>query len=119
MATGLLSFASKIFPIFTPSYGWVDEWGWNLPEGKALRAKFPQYLFWANFFGPEMVHAIGETVIREAPGWCVVDLEDGGLLYVATESYRQWWENDQTEILAHFRTWMPRIRIYRAQPIPC
>ena len=118
VATGLLALALHFYPCLRPIYGWVDEWGWNLPEGKALAAHRPRYLFWANFFGPEYVKAVGRDFLKGAPGWASVDLEDGGILHVATESYQAWWENDQPELLAYFRQQFPKVQIYRAQPIP-
>jgi hypothetical protein len=118
VATGLLALALHFYPCLRPMYGWVDESGWKLPEGKALAALRPKYLFWANFFGPEYVKAIGRAFLKGAPGWCSVDLEDGGILHVCTESYRAWWENDQPELLAYFRQKFPKVQIYRAQPIP-
>lgn len=118
LINGLLMMSSQMYSAFLPCYGWVDESGWNLPDVKALQAKLPKYLFWSNFFGPEYVKAIGRDFLLKAPGWSIVDLDDGGMLYVATESYRHWWENDQDEILAYFKKKMPKIQIYRAQPIP-
>jgi hypothetical protein len=118
LATGLLALACHFYPHLRPMYGWVDEYGWNLPDGKALASPHPKYLFWANFFGPERVQAIGREFLLKAPGWSIVDLGDGGLLHVASESYREWWANDQPEFLAYFRQKFPKLQIYRAQPIP-
>ncbi len=118
LATGLLAMACHLYPHFRPKYGWVDEYGWNLPEGKALASPNPRFLFWANFFGPEIVKGVGLDFLKGAPGWSVVDLEDGGLLYVANESYESWWHDDQTVVLDYFRQRFPKIQIYRAQPIP-
>lgn len=118
VANGLLALATHFYPCLRPQYGWVDEAGWNLPEGKALAALRPRYLFWANFFGPEYVQAIGREFLKRAPGWVSVDLPDGGILHVCTESYQDWWENDQPEVLAYFRRKIPKVQIYRAQPIP-
>jgi hypothetical protein len=118
VATGLLALALHFYPCLRPMYGWVDESGWNLPQGKALAAPRPRYLFWANFFGPEYVLALGRDFLKGAPGWASVDLPDGGILHVCTESYKDWWENDQPELLPYFRRKFPKVQIYRAQPIP-
>ena len=60
----------------------------------------------------------GREFLKDAPGWVSVNLSDGGILHVSTESYRDWWENDQLEALAYFRQRFPKLQIYRAQPIP-
>ncbi len=116
VATGLLALALHFYPSLRPGYGWVDEFGLNLPEGKTLAAHRPRFLYWSNFFGPEYVKAVGRDFLKGAPGWSSVDLEDGGILHVATESYQSWWENDQPKLLAYFRQKFPKIEIYRAQP---
>jgi hypothetical protein len=118
IATGLLALATHLYPHLRSEYGWVDEGGWNAPQGKALASPDPKYLFWANFFGPDRVKAMGRDFLKAAPGWVSVDLEDGGILHVATESYQEWWNNDQPELLAYFRRKYPKVQIYRAQPIP-
>jgi hypothetical protein len=118
VATGLLALALHFYPSLRPTYGWVDEFGWNLPEGKSLASHRPRFLFWATFFGPEYVRKIGRDFLKSAPGWRSVDLEDGGILHVVTESYQAWWENEQPELLAYFRQAFPKLSIYRAQPIP-
>jgi hypothetical protein len=118
IATGLLALSTHMYPHLRPMYGWVDEFGWNLPDGKALASPNPKYLFWANFFGPERVKAMGREFLKCAPGWVSVDLPDGGILHVSTESYKEWWESDQPDLLAYFRRKFPKVQIYRAQPIP-
>jgi hypothetical protein len=118
VATGLLALAVHFYPCLEAGYGWVDESGWNLPSGKALASPQPRYLYWATFYGAEHVQALGRDFLLGAPGWRIVDLPNGGLLHVATESYREWWTNDQPELLEYFRRKLPKVRIYRAQPIP-
>jgi hypothetical protein len=118
IATSLLSLALHFYPFLRPMYGWVDESGWNLPQGKARSTLRPKNLFWANFFGPEYVKALGREFLKGAPGWVSVDLPDGGILHVCTESYKDWWENDQPGLLAYFRRKFPKVQLYRAQPIP-
>jgi hypothetical protein len=61
---------------------------------------------------------MGRTFLKGAPGWASVDLTDGGILHVSTESYRDWWDHEQPDLLAYFRRKYPKIQIYRAQPIP-
>lgn len=118
LATGLLALACHVYPALRPGYGWVDESGWNLPEGRARAAHRPRYLFWATFYGPEYAKDVGREFLLAAPCWRVVDLGDGGLLHVATESYSDWWQNDQTALLGYFRQKFPKVQLYRAQPIP-
>jgi hypothetical protein len=118
LATGLLALATRLYSPLRPEYGWVDESGWNVPEGRTLAAPHPRYLFWANFFGPERVELMGREFLKGAPGWVSIDLADGGVLHIATESYRDWWGNDQPELLGYFKRKFPKIQIYRAQPVP-
>jgi hypothetical protein len=117
-ATGLLALATLLYPHLRPIQGWVDECGWNMPEGKTVTSPNPRFLFWANFFGPERVETMGREFLKGTPGWVSVDLDDGGILHVATESYQDWWDHDQPELLAYFRQRFPKIKIYRAEPIP-
>jgi hypothetical protein len=37
---------------------------------------------------------------------------------VATESYLQWWREDQAALLAYFRRRYPKAHLYRATPVP-
>jgi hypothetical protein len=118
VADGLLALALRLYTPLRPTYGWVDEVGWNEPSDESIDRVRPRFVFWATFYGPEYVEALGRDFLKQAPGWVVVDLEDGGLLLVARESYEDWWHHDPPGLLEHFRARRSRIRIYRAQPFP-
>jgi hypothetical protein len=118
MAEGLLALAVDLYPALRPAYGWVDEFGWNVLPDSVVAALRPVYLYWATFYGPAWVDRLGRDFLLGAPGWRVVDLEDGGLLHVATESYEQWWQEDQAALLSYFRRRYPKAHLYRATPVP-
>jgi hypothetical protein len=114
IALGQLSLACDLYPLMRPKYGWIDELGFNLPKEHDIAANKLRLLLWANFFGPEFVQLLGKDFLAGAPGWRLVDLEDGGCLYVVTESYLEWYEMDQEEILSYFRRKVPEMQRYRA-----
>jgi hypothetical protein len=118
MADGLLALALDLYPGLRPAYGWVDEDGWNMLPDSVLGAMRPVYLYWATFYGPAWVAKLGRDFLLGAPGWRVVDLGDGGLLHVATESYLDWWQEDQAALLSYFRRRYPKAHLYRATPYP-
>jgi hypothetical protein len=47
----------------------------------------------------------------------VVELDDGGVLLVASESYLSWWKNDLVPLEKYLRQRAPEIRIFRGEPI--
>jgi hypothetical protein len=118
LADGLLALAVDLYPALRPAYGWVDEDGWNMLPDSVIAALRPVYLYWATFYGPAWVAKLGREFLLGAPGWRVVDLGDGGLLHVATESYPEWWQTDQTALLDYFRQRYPKAHLYRATPVP-
>jgi hypothetical protein len=118
VAMSLLALGIELTKALRPGYGWVDESGWNLPEVRALAAERPQYLFWANFFGPDHVHSVGRAFLKGAPAWRTTDLDDGGVLIVSTESFEMWRQDGQTELLTYLRSRFPKIAAFRATPIP-
>ena len=80
-----------------------------------LRDEIPR-LFWANLFGPRHVERLGRDFLQKAPGWRLIELPDGGLIYIATESYMEWWHHDFTAFRDYFRQRLPDIEIYRGEP---
>jgi hypothetical protein len=101
-----------------------------------------EYLFWANLFGPELANAIGLDFLMQAPAGTVVRLNNGGVLYTATDSFLEWRERapddvraqfqhrhrrgraapvapeDQTDLVTYFRQKFPRLKRYRARLLP-
>jgi hypothetical protein len=118
VALGLLKFLLFGKDHLRPRYGWVDEMGDNAPSQESIDQHRLEYLFWANLFGPELTRALGRDLFDGLPGGTVVDLDNGGILYLATESFLDWRENEHPEILAPFRRRFPRIRPYRAEFVP-
>ena len=74
-----------------------------------------KYIFWANFYGPAYVEKYGRKFLLGAPGWKKEELDDGGILYVVTESYYDWWTKPPKDVLDYFRTQVPGIKLYRAK----
>ena len=115
LALGQLLLACKLCPLLEPAYGWIDESGANLPFKPQPTPATLRYVFWANVFGPEYVRFLGPEFLAEAPGWYLVDLPNGGMLYVVSESYLEWWHFDRDDVLAYFRRRVPHIQLYRAE----
>lgn len=118
-ARSLLEICRKLYEALRPKWGWIDEPAWELePILKLLQESRSQSklrvsaLFWTNFWSPE-VASERRTMLQEAPGWYVEELPDGGILYVVTEHYREWWEAVPTEVAAYWRKRWPELRIYR------
>jgi hypothetical protein len=107
VALGLLDLGRRLYPDFRPRYAWIDESSGNEPETEEIKATRLQYIFWANFWGPAYVERYGRDFLRGAPGWRVEDLEDGGILYVTTASYVEWWLMARLE---HLDPQRPRLR---------
>jgi hypothetical protein len=117
LALGQLLLTCELYPHLEPAYGWIDENGANLPfkpRPEPTPATLP-YVFWANVFGPEHVRFLGRGFLAEAPGWRLIDLPGGGMLYVISESYLEWWHTDRDDVLAYFRQREPAIELYRAE----
>jgi hypothetical protein len=107
VALGLLDLGRRLYPDLRPRYAWIDERSGNVPEDSEIAAVRLQYIFWANFWGPAYVERYGRDFLRGAPGWRVEDLEDGGILYVTTASYVEWWLMARLE---HLDPERPRLR---------
>ncbi len=141
VALGLLDLGRRLYPDLRPRYGWIDERSGNVPEDSEIAAMRLQYIFWVNFWGPAYAERYGRDFLRGAPGWRVEELEDGGILYVTTASYVQWWRmarlehldperpplrewllprrahlaGRRAEILEYFRAWIPEVELYWAK----
>lgn len=115
LALGQLLLACDLCPRLEPAYGWIDESGSNLPFKPRPTPATLRYVFWANIFGPEYVRLLGRDFLAEAPGWRLADLPNGGMLYVVSESYLEWWHNDRDDVLEYFRQRVPEIQLYRAE----
>jgi hypothetical protein len=107
VARGLLAFGRRLYPDLRPIYRWIDEPSGNIPETSEIASTRLRYIFWANFWGPAYVERYGRDFLRGAPGWRVEDLEDGGILYVTTASYVEWWLMARLE---HLDPERPRLR---------
>lgn len=115
LALGQLLLAVDLSTPLSPAYGWIDESGANLPFKPEPTPVSLRYVFWANVFGPEYVRFLGHDFLAAAPGWRLVDLPGGGMLYVVSESYLEWWHRDRDDVLAYFRQKVPNIQLYRAE----
>ena len=60
---------------------------WGKASAEKTIAGPPPMLYGANFFGPEMVARLGREFLLQAPCWRVVELDDGGVLLVASKSF--------------------------------
>jgi hypothetical protein len=117
LAKGQFSFARLLYARLKPKFGCVDEMGDNMIGGKSVKKTELKHIFWTNFFGPAYVEKLGKEFLLEAPGWKKEELEDGGVLYVATESYFEWWSKPPKDILEYFRAQIPGIKLYRAKSL--
>jgi hypothetical protein len=118
LARGQLTFGELIYREAHPALGYIDQMGYNSPSDKHVKRRELKYIFWANFWGPAYVEKYGRSFLRGAPGWENQELDDGGILYVATESYFQWWSKPPAEVLSYFQKQIPGIKLYRAKASP-
>lgn len=120
IAAGQLAFAKLLYPLLRPRYGWIDEFG-DIVRSRVLEDGWPTRLFWANFFGPEMVETIGKrTLVRAAgrvDGGSVEKLDDGGVLFVVTPRFQDWQYSKAEEPLEALRSAIPEIKRYRARDV--
>ena len=117
VALGLLRLAMELYPRFRPRFGSIDEMAWGKARAERTIAGPPPMLYWANFFGPELVESLGREFLLQSPCWRVVELDDGGVLLVASESYLSWWKNDLVPLEKYLRQRAPDLRIFRGEPI--
>jgi hypothetical protein len=118
VALGQRSLALLLYPHLRPRYGWIDELGVNSPQMRCSGAAAIRRLCWTNIVGPDCVELLGADFLLAAPGWRCEPLDDGGMMYTVTESYVDWLNLKGEEHLAHFRRKIPKMKIYRARPIP-
>ncbi len=112
-----LKFARILYPLLRPEFGSIDVTRLYLRASKEQEsAPCPlPFIYWANIFGPAYVQHYGRDFLLAAPGWEIEQLDDGGILYVTTESYLPWWDGDQAAIVHYFGTKSPDVRLYRAK----
>jgi hypothetical protein len=118
LAAGQLAMAQKFYDALHPIFGWIDEYGTNLPSEESVRSEKVKYLFWANFFGPGYVQKLGRAFLLRAPGWKKIELDDGGLLYVPEQRFERWRAEPQPEVLRYFGSRVPEIQAFCPSPSP-
>jgi hypothetical protein len=114
-AEAQLAFALLLYPHVRPKFGWIDEPSLNEPSEESIAATELPYIFWATIFGPEYVRQLGRDFLLGAPVYEIRELDDGGILYVTSESYLEWWSVDFDHIEDYFRPKVPYIKQYRAE----
>jgi hypothetical protein len=115
MARGQLAFGEFHYANLRPRFGLIDELGNSDAKVKAATRTELRCLYWANFFGPPYVEKFGRKFLLGAPGWKKEELDDGGILYVVTESYFEWWSKPPKEVLEYFRKDVPGVKLYKAK----
>ncbi len=96
--TAFLEMSTAIYNLLHPAYGRVHQTQdaiemATVPDPKYGKTVFPVDLrkglpgiFWANFFGPEYVKAIGKHKFLSAPNVNVIELLDGGVIALTGSS---------------------------------
>jgi hypothetical protein len=120
-ARRLLQIARLIYPGIRPPYGYLDAEVDSMIAKNSVKKGEIRYLFWANFFGPKFVEQYGRDFLLNAPGWKKEELDDGGILYVATEGISEWideWlrKKPPREVMDYFRSRIPKIKVSRPEP---
>jgi hypothetical protein len=115
MAHGQLALGRLLYGRLRPALGYVDEMGANAPGPKTVRRSELRSILWATFWGTSYVEKYGRSFLLAAPGWKREELDDGGILYVATESYFEWWTKPPKEVETYFQTRVPGVKVYRAK----
>jgi hypothetical protein len=115
LAMGQLALGCVLYRLFRPKYGFIDEGGANAPSPRMVKNTELKSILWTNFLGPAYVEKFGHDFLMEAPGWKKERLDDGGILYVVTKSFSEWWTKPPKDIVEYFRTQIPGIKTYRAK----
>lgn len=115
LARGQFALALILYAKLRPKYGYIDEGSEAMPSFKTVKKTELKYMLWANFFGPAYVEKFGRQFLMAAPGWKKEELDDGGILYVVTESYYDWWTKPPTEVLEYFKKQIPGIKLYKTK----
>jgi hypothetical protein len=114
IASGQLALLLHLYPLLRPKYAFVDESGFNMISRKSLQKNEIAHVFWANVYGPAYVDRYGKDLFLSAPGWKKQALEDGGVLYVTSESFGQWWRKKPKDVSRYFKARLPGLRLYTA-----
>jgi hypothetical protein len=97
-------------------YGWIDERGTEVVFGsKGIAEGRLRSLYWANFFGPAYVERCGRDFLMAVPGGKTEQLDDGGILYLTTERYEDWWRGERPDALRYLRKRFPNMKRHRAR----
>jgi hypothetical protein len=111
IAEGLLDLGMFFYTALRPQYGWVDmPKDKYLPGGKDISEFRVRSFFWANWFGPAFVEKIGRSFLMKVPAYRVQELEDGGIVVVATPTYCEWWLEAKNEAVEYLRSKLPRLK---------
>lgn len=117
LALGELAFARFAYMNLRPQFGLIDEASEKTVSKKTLRAREVEYVFWANIYGPEYTEKYGRKFFLDAPGWLKEELDDGGVLYVACESFVDWIYDRPEGILQYYRQKIPNVRLFKSKGV--
>jgi hypothetical protein len=115
LADGQLQLVRMLYPSLHPAYGWIDERSAHMPRVADVHVHRLKYIFWANIFGPAYVQFLGRSFLLATPDARVEEMDDGGILCVARESYVDWWKNEPSVMVRHFQSKVPTVQLYRAE----
>lgn len=119
LADRLWSFAKLLIPQLRPDYCYLDQSGddswtnvWDLEINT---------IYWRNVFGPRYIEKYGKDIFVGAPG-DAFDLDYGGILYSPETCFTKWIaaasKELNTNIVKHFSSKFPNIRLSKASSIP-
>jgi hypothetical protein len=111
IAEGLLDLGMFLYAALKPQYGWVDMPKKKyLPGGKDICEFRVRSFFWANWFGPAMVEKFDRRFLMKVPAFRAQELENGGIVVVATPTYCEWWLEAKSEAVKYLGSIFPRLK---------
>lgn len=75
-----------LYRIWHPFYGFEEYSGGSfVSRNKLLTEQQAVYLYFINFFGPELVNKLGRERVLSAPAWKIEEMDDGGIFLMPVD----------------------------------
>jgi hypothetical protein len=116
LAGGLHAWLATYAALFRPRFAYIDWVGLNLTGEITTDPATVCYLYWTNYYSPDLASRIGSGLFSAAPQGAAVSSNNGSVLYTVTDSFGDWTTADVTSLIAYLRTRLPNVERYVPEP---